>query len=144
YADARVPPWKYRTGLTLYDLLAGASNLRRSRPLDRGYLRRAFPGLRSVRLQGGACYFDAQMDDARLCLEVVHTAAGHGAVTANYVEAVAFAQSDGTITGVRAVDHVGGTERSIRARQVVNATGPWIDAVCRLTGEPTEPHLLPT
>src|SRR5213082_1232113 len=26
YRGARVPPWKYRTGLTLYDLLAGESN----------------------------------------------------------------------------------------------------------------------
>src|SRR2546421_8592455 len=32
YQGARVPPWKWRIGLTLYDLLAGASNLRRSRP----------------------------------------------------------------------------------------------------------------
>src|SRR6516225_6558976 len=45
--DARVPPWKYRAGLTLYDLLAGTSNLYRSRPLDLSYLRRNFPGLRS-------------------------------------------------------------------------------------------------
>src|SRR5215469_11037882 len=30
YASARVPPWKWRAGLLLYDLLAGADNLRRS------------------------------------------------------------------------------------------------------------------
>src|SRR5689334_4521108 len=35
YERARVPPWKYRVGLTLYDLLAGRSNLRRSRSMDR-------------------------------------------------------------------------------------------------------------
>src|SRR5260370_33996127 len=29
YKDSRVPTWKYRAGLTLYDLLAGPSNLRR-------------------------------------------------------------------------------------------------------------------
>src|SRR5438874_6922399 len=33
YENARVRPWKYRVGLTLYDFLAGADNLRRSRPL---------------------------------------------------------------------------------------------------------------
>src|SRR5205823_11219082 len=33
YASSRVPPWKWRVGLTLYDLLAGPSNIRRSRPL---------------------------------------------------------------------------------------------------------------
>src|SRR5438270_8843943 len=29
----RVPPWKWRVGLTLYDVLAGSSNLGRSRPV---------------------------------------------------------------------------------------------------------------
>ncbi|HMF10875.1 MAG TPA: FAD-dependent oxidoreductase, partial [Gemmataceae bacterium] len=34
YQGARVRPWKWRTGLTLYDLLAGSGNLRRSRPIS--------------------------------------------------------------------------------------------------------------
>src|SRR3954447_21226650 len=38
YRGGRVPGWKWRTGLTLYDLLAGSGNLRRSRPLDRRHL----------------------------------------------------------------------------------------------------------
>src|SRR5947209_14688643 len=33
YAGARVAPWKWRAGLTLYDLLAGCGTLGRSRPL---------------------------------------------------------------------------------------------------------------
>src|ERR1700739_2991301 len=32
YEGTRVPAWKWRAGLTLYDLLAGGGNLRRSRP----------------------------------------------------------------------------------------------------------------
>src|SRR5579871_5099837 len=144
YHDARVPPWKYRLGLTLYDLLAGRSNLRRSRPLTRSSLRRSFPHLRSTGLRGGARYVDAQMDDARLCLEVVRTAALHGACVANYVEALDFEQRSGAIAGIRAVDRVGGLEFSIRARQIVNATGPWLDHVCRLAGDDSGPLLDPT
>jgi glycerol-3-phosphate dehydrogenase len=144
YAEARVPPWKYRLGLALYDLLAGASNLRRSRGLDLSCLQREFPGLRRDGLGGGACYFDAQMDDARLCLEVVRTAALQGAAVANYVEAIGFEQSAGALKGVRAVDRIGGAEFSIRARQIINATGPWVDHVCRLAGDHTGPHLRPT
>ena len=144
YRGARVPPWKWRAGLTLYDLLAGRSNLERSRPLGAACLQHAFPGLCSKGLRGGAAYFDAQMDDARLCLEVVKTAALHGAVVANYVEAAAFEQQGGRITGVRALDRVGGGDFSIRARQVLNATGPWVDAICRLAGDAGSPHLQPT
>src|SRR5436190_19932258 len=61
YEASRMPPWKWRTGLALYDLLAGRSNIRRSRPLDVRRLRKEFPGLRTQGLQGGAEYFDAQM-----------------------------------------------------------------------------------
>src|SRR5215831_17036081 len=66
YREARVPAWKWRAGLTLYDLLAGHGNIRRSRPLDRAHLAREFPDLRTESLRGGAEFYDAQMDDARL------------------------------------------------------------------------------
>jgi glycerol-3-phosphate dehydrogenase len=144
YREARVARWKWRLGLTLYDILAGWSNLHRSRSLPVEKLREEFPDVQPAGLFGGAEYFDAQMDDARLCLEVVRTAALQGACVANYVEAVAFEQTSGRITGVRAVDRVGGGELRIRARQILNATGPWVDAVCRLAGDATGPHLQPT
>ncbi len=144
YAGTRVPPWKWRAGLLLYDLLAGRGNLRRSHPLSLTRLRREFPGLQRTGLHGGADYFDAQMDDARLCIEVLKTADWAGACIANYVEATAFEMNGGRIAGVRAHDHVGGNEFPIRARVVLNATGPWVDRVCRLAGDDTGPHLHPT
>ena len=144
YRGARVPAWKWRAGLTLYDLLAGHGNIRRSRPLDRLRLAREFPALRAESLSGGAEYHDAQMDDARVCIEVVKTAAEHGACVANYVEAIDFERQGTLINGVRAVDHVTGRELVIDARQVLNATGPWVDAVCRMAGDSDEPHLRPT
>jgi glycerol-3-phosphate dehydrogenase len=101
YKGARVAPWQWRVGLTLYDLLAGTSNLHRHQPRDPRRLLREFPGLRAAGLLGGALYYDAQMDDARVGLEVVRTAALQGASVANYVEAVAFEQRGGEITGSR-------------------------------------------
>src|SRR5262249_51109177 len=52
YAGARVPSWKWRAGLLLYDLLAGAGNLHRSRPLGVPVARRELPGLREGGLVG--------------------------------------------------------------------------------------------
>jgi glycerol-3-phosphate dehydrogenase len=144
YEAARVRPWQWRLGLMLYDLLAGRANIHRSRPLLPADLQHEMPGLRGAGRLGGAAYYDAQMDDARLCLEVLHTAVAHGAVIANYVEAAAFEKSRTTICGVVARDHISGKEFSIRARQVLNATGPWVDAVCRLAGETAQPRLAPT
>src|SRR5438874_3365964 len=37
YRESRVPPWKWRLGLTLYDLLAGSGNLSRSRTHSVGH-----------------------------------------------------------------------------------------------------------
>jgi glycerol-3-phosphate dehydrogenase len=141
---ARVPPWKWRLGLVLYDLLAGAANIRRNRTLCARSLLAEFPRLKAEAVHGGATYFDAAMDDARLCIEVVRTAALNGARVANYVEATAFERQDGRIAAVRALDLVGGADLLLRARQVVNATGPWVDAVRRLAGEDGGPVLRPT
>jgi glycerol-3-phosphate dehydrogenase len=144
YEGARIPGWKWRVGLSLYDLLAGRSTIRRSRPVGMAQLRHALPDLRPERLRGAAEYFDAQMDDARLCLEVLQTAWHHGAVLANYVEAIAFERREGVINGVRVADRLGGREFPVRARQVLNATGPWVDGVCAMAGDTTGPHLRPT
>lgn len=144
YAGARVPSWQWRLGLTLYDLLAGTSNLQRSRPLTSRQLRRQLPALRGAELAGGAAYCDAQMDDARLCLAVIQTAVTLGAAAANYVAATGVLLAGGQVCGAHARDCVTGAEFTIRARLTLNATGPWVDAVCRLAGDPIEAHLEPT
>jgi glycerol-3-phosphate dehydrogenase len=143
YRDARLPRWQWRLGLTLYDLLAGRGNLHRSEVLNQAQLLHLVPGLRSRALHGGVAYFDAQMDDARLCLDVVHAAARAGARVANYVEAESF-KFGGAETLVQAVDRSGNARLTIRARQVVNATGPWVDSVCRLAGDNGASSLRPT
>jgi glycerol-3-phosphate dehydrogenase len=144
YEGARVAPWKQRLGLTLYDLLAGRDSLRRSRAIPLARLHCDYPDLHTQGLRGGAEFFDAQMDDARLCIEVMRTAASQGAVVANYVEAVAFEKKEGLIRGVRALSRADGREFSIWARQTLNAAGPWSDAVRQLAGDDAGPALRPT
>src|SRR5438477_8289899 len=45
YRGARLPPWQWRAALTVYDLLAGRGNIRRSRPLTPRRLLQEFPDL---------------------------------------------------------------------------------------------------
>lgn len=144
YRDSRLPRWKARIGLWLYDVLAGSHNLWRSRDLSALRLGRAFPAMRSTGLLGGASYYDAQMDDARLCLEVVRTAASCGANIANYVEAIGMDVS--ASTGVALLrDRLTEEKIEVRARQVLNTTGPWVDGIRRLAGEKdATPALQPT
>ncbi len=144
YAGARVPAWKQRLGLTLYDLLAGPDNLHRSRAYPLASLYHDFPDLQAQGLRGAAEFFDAQMDDARLCVEVMRTAAANGAVVANYVEATAFEKKEGQICGARAVSGPEDRQFLISARQILNAAGPWSDAVRQLAGDDASHALRPT
>ena len=145
YRDSRLPRWKARTGLLMYDLLAGSRNLNRSRGLSPLRLRRSFPAMNDRGLLGGVAYYDAQMDNARLCLEVALTAVQHQAVACNYVEAVHFDLAAGRPAIVQVRDHVAGQTIEVRAQQVLNATGPWVDRVRELAGGSSEaPALQPT
>ena len=82
------------------------------------------------------------MDDARVCV-AAQTASRH-ALLANYVEAVNFEKSAGTIVGVWAKDRLTEQTFLIRSRVVLNATGPRSDSLCRLAGDDCEPLLTPT
>jgi glycerol-3-phosphate dehydrogenase len=144
YDRARVPAWKWRVGLMLYDLLAGRGNLLRSHLLSPRRAQESCPGLRRDGLRGAAAYADAQMDDARLCLEVIRSAVAEGAVVCNHVEAVALEREGVVVRKVRAIDRLTGREIAPRGEVIVNATGPWGDAVRTLAGEEGRPHLAPT
>lgn len=76
-------------------------------------------------LTGGFMYFDARVDDARLTLNLVRTAAFHGAAVANHAHVVALTRNGhGKVDG--AIVHADGRERRVRARVVVMATGVWL------------------
>src|SRR5262249_51744821 len=80
---------------------------------------------------------------ARLCLEVLRSAALHGARVVNHVAVTAFERGGGRLTGVRAADRLGGTEVRVRAKVLLNAAGPWADEVRRLAGETGRRRLAP-
>ncbi len=125
-------PWKLAAGLWAYDLLAGWWNVRRHRMLRPRAVHAAEPALRQEGLRGAGLYFDCRTDDARLVLETMLAAVGEGAVVASYAELLGFVKEGGRIVGARVADRVGGGEVEVRARVVVNATGPWVDRVAAL------------
>jgi glycerol-3-phosphate dehydrogenase len=144
YQGARVPRWKWRAGLFVYDVLAGWGNLQRSHLLPLKQLRAECPGLTFRGLLGAATFADAQMDDARLCLGVLQTSVASGAQVVNHLEVVRFQRQAGRVIGANLVDRLTGREHTVRSRVVVNATGPWADKLCALAGEQSGPALSPT
>jgi glycerol-3-phosphate dehydrogenase len=93
------------------------------------------PMLQLEGLKGGIIYYDCRTDDVRLTLENVLDARSHGAVVLNHARAGALLREGDRITGVTVHDELDGTAIDVRARLVVNATGPWSDEVRSLAGE---------
>jgi len=139
YRGGRLPAWKLRAGMWLYDVLSVFRNVRWHRWLRAKKVRRVEPGLRDRGLIGAALYYDAQTDDARLVIATVRSAVRAGALAANYVETRALLKPDGRVRGATVRDVMTGETASIRANVVVNATGPWSDHLRQLD----EPHAAP-
>ena len=122
----------YGIGLKIYDLLAGKSGLAPSRGLSREQVLERIPTLSRDGLRGGVLYHDAQFDDARLLLDLAHTAAAHGACLLNYAAVTGLVKDgDGIIIGLNFCDEETGADHTIAARCVVNATGPFTDGIRR-------------
>ena len=132
YAGARVPRWKLNAGLMLYDALSLFRNVKGYRRLNARQVHAAEPGLRTENLKGGARYYDAATDDARLTLANAVGASEAGATVLNHASVTGLVLEDGQARGATVVDHLTGQEVTVRARAVVNATGPWSDEIRRL------------
>jgi len=128
-------------GLWLYDLFARTPRAERHRRVNPAHALAAEPMLNPVELAGGAFYYDAGGDDARLTIENVLDAAYHGAAIANYVELERFSHAEGRIAAAEMRDRLGGTHLELRARLFVNAAGPWIDDVRRLDDSAAAPSV---
>ncbi len=138
----------YGVGLKVYDWLAGKYGFGRSEILSREETLERLPTIETRGLRGGVVYFDGQFDDARLLIHLAETAVEQGAVLLNYVEAVGLTRGGGRggdgVDGVIARDVEGGEPWRVRARLVVNAAGPFVDAVRRLAEPEASPLLAPS
>jgi glycerol-3-phosphate dehydrogenase len=119
-------------GLLLYDVLARLPKAERHRNLGAAEVSACEPALRRDRLRGGALYYDASTDDARLTWENLLDAFEHGAAVANYVALEALTMSGGRLVAAAVRDVVSGRPIELLARIFVNAAGPWVDAIRRL------------
>lgn len=135
---------KLQAGMWLYDLLALFRNIQRHRMLNAKQVREIEPHLATERLRGGALYYDAQLDDARLTLAIARAAHEAGAATVSHAAVTAFPRDGGKVRGAVVRDRLGGGEQEVRARVVINATGPWSDAVRQIADPAAKSRLRPT
>ena len=104
---------------------------------------RIAPDLNSKNLTGGAVWYEGQMHNTeRLLLAYMRSAAERNASLANYAEVVGFLKSGDAVTGVQVKDRITNETFSVRAKAVINASGPWIADTLNLSGKPfAKPHV---
>jgi glycerol-3-phosphate dehydrogenase len=128
YRGTDWPLWQMRIGVKIYDLLCSGRNLGKSGSLSKQQVLGALPKLKPELLTGAVRYFDGLTNDARLVLDTLRSAASHGASALNYFKFEnATRESDMWLCKV--TDHLNGRVYDVRARSVVNATGPWADGL---------------
>ncbi len=128
-------------GLKLYDILSGKRNIGHSRLLSRKEALRRFPMLKAEGLKAGVLYYDGQFHDARMALSLALTADQHGAAIANHVAVTGLVKADGTIVAAELTDSLSGETWQLKARGVINATGPFTDQIRKLD-DPSATNIL--
>jgi glycerol-3-phosphate dehydrogenase len=144
YHGARIPRWKLAAGLWLYDLLAAFRNVARHRTLSTAQVLATEPKLQRSGLEGGATYFDAATNDARLTIANVVDSTAAGAAALNYAEVTSLRFEGGRVSGADVRDRFTQETFHVRARAVVNATGPWTDSISRKENPSSAPAVLGT
>jgi glycerol-3-phosphate dehydrogenase len=128
-----------RVGLGMYDLLAGRYSIGPTRALPRAETVRRLPGVREQGLRGGVSYWDAQFDDALMCIALMQTAYALGATPVNYVRCTGLRKVEDAGALVSAQDVETGEEFSLRTRCVFNAAGVWVDGIRQLADASAHP-----
>ncbi|MFH1920779.1 MAG: glycerol-3-phosphate dehydrogenase/oxidase, partial [Planctomycetota bacterium] len=126
YRGTDWPLWKLAVGVKLYDLLCGRRNLGPSAWMGRSAVLEHLPGVDPDNLTGAVRYYDALTNDARLVLDTLRSAAGHGATIANYIR-LEEASPDGNRWRCGIRDVLSGAPYEVTARSVVHAAGPWAE-----------------
>jgi len=117
------------SAMWMYDVTGGWRIGRVHRRLKKDAAFAHLPTMPKERLASAYLYFDATVDDARLCLTVARTAAVHGAVVVNRCEVVELVKTDDGRSSGAVVDAGGGRLITVRAKVIVNASGVWSDRV---------------
>ncbi|MXO74292.1 glycerol-3-phosphate dehydrogenase [Altererythrobacter aerius] len=118
------PAWLIRAGLFVYDHLGGRKRLPATQTVRLATDARG----EGLRHRGGRAfaYYDCWVDDARLVVLNARDAAERGA---RVCTRTAFVRAQRTAAGWSATLKDSARERTVRARAIVNAAGPWVNQV---------------
>ena len=103
------------------------------------------PFIKKEGLQGAGVYLDFRNNDARLVIENIKQAASDGGHMVSKMKAIGFIYEGDQIVGVKARDLLTNETIEIKAKLVINTSGPWVDKVRNMNfTQPIVPKMRPT
>lgn len=122
-----------KIAMDLYDRLANVSGTQYANyTLTPEEVLKREPLLKKDGLQGGGVYLDFRNNDARLVIDNIKKAAEDGGHLISRMKVVGFLYDNQQIKGVKAKDLLTGETIEIKAKLVINTSGPWVDKVRNL------------
>ena len=142
YEGAKRGPLLIRLGMITYDLLSVGKTVPRHDMLSRKEIIAAEPGIKQDGLRGAARYYDAQIALAeRLVLENLLAARSAGATVKTYSEVTRINIEQHHVQSVEYRDTLTGESHTVPVHAVINAAGPWVDAVLETTSVDVKPFI---
>lgn len=137
----RTKLYSLRIAVTTYERLGAVERRDGHRAWTGSTLAEEEPALERKRFPHALAYREYLTDDARLVLANMRSAAAAGAVVLNHAPVVGLLESGERADGVTARCALTGAEVAVRGRVVVNAAGPWVEALQRLENPEVSPFL---
>jgi glycerol-3-phosphate dehydrogenase len=135
---------RLRAGLWTFEKLGGVPKSRKHEVWSPAELREREPAIAADDLVGAVVYPEYLTNDARLTLANIRAAVAAGALVATYARAEAIGLENGRAASIEVADTLAGGEHRrtrLAARVIVNAAGPWVDAVRALEDAGATPRL---
>ncbi len=131
WKDKPQPRQSIESALTLYDSLSDDrqefKNFKKFQWFSAEELQKLEPEIKDKVNQGGAIYYDTNVDDARLTIETLKEAVIRGADVISYCKVIGYTPEKEKITGIKCQDLENNTNFSIKGTLIINATGIWCD-----------------
>jgi len=124
------PTWLLRIGLFFYDHLSRKNRLPKSQFVHRGPKNSYFTPLID-QLKEGFVFYDASTDDARLTISIAKQAKENGASIRPHSTVIKTEIKNGLWQ--LTIQNKAGIQSLVVAKTLINAAGPWVDSIARIT-----------
>lgn len=134
----------FTIGLTIYGFFAKNDTMPKAKWLSKKETFERIPTL-TQKLHSSVMYYDGQLDDARYCLGLAHSADEQGVAVVNHAEVVSFRKdATGKIISADIKDLLDNTALTIKSKLFINCTGPFADGIRLLANSTLEKRIRPS